>query len=75
VGSEGVLPKANRSSYIKTVTLSWEPTHHLFGRQKSDYYMFFTKIFTPLALVIASASVVQGGPIAYGLCQTGALTP
>jgi hypothetical protein len=33
--------------------------------------MLFSKIFTPFAIAIASASVVQGGPIAYGICQTG----
>jgi hypothetical protein len=35
--------------------------------------MLFTKIFAPLALAIAGASVVQGGLIAYGICQTGIL--
>lgn len=35
------------------------------------HIMFFSKIFVPIALAIAGASVVQGGPIAYGICQTG----
>lgn len=34
--------------------------------------MFFPKFFAPLALALAGASVVQGGPIAYAICQTGA---
>ncbi|KIM37591.1 hypothetical protein M413DRAFT_448389 [Hebeloma cylindrosporum] len=33
--------------------------------------MHFSKLFAPVAIAIASASVVQGGPIAYGICQTG----
>ena len=34
--------------------------------------MLFSKVFAPFAVAIASASVVKCGPIAYGICQTGA---